>query len=61
MALESYLYGNPERVLEAKQARETREKRRAEDRIIVDPSQYWSPARKAAEALFPDLQRTSWD
>jgi len=48
-AQESYLYGNPEKVLEAKQAREARQKKRI---IEGDDCKNWSPARKAAEALF---------
>ena len=48
-ALESHFYGDPAKVLEAKQARESRQKKRI---IEGDNCKNWSPARKAAEALF---------
>jgi hypothetical protein len=48
-ALESHYYGDPAKWLEAKQARESRQKKRV---IEGDDCRNWSPARKAAEALF---------
>lgn len=58
-ALESYMYGNPEAVYEANQARAKRQEQRAEQ-VVKRPtltlkrksSEEWSEARKAAEALF---------
>jgi hypothetical protein len=58
-ALESYMYGNPEAVYEANQARAKRQEQRAEQ-VVKRPtltlkrksSDEWSKARRAAESLF---------
>jgi hypothetical protein len=50
--LESHMYGDPMRVLEAKQAREANAAKRAEKRPTLHVRKEWSEARKAAEALF---------
>ncbi|KVC81402.1 hypothetical protein WI75_08625 [Burkholderia ubonensis] len=55
-ALPSHHYRDPMLVLEEKQAREQREKRRERPRMERCEAECWSPARKAAEALF-DLPR----
>ena len=56
-ALPSYLYGNPEKVMEQRQEHEARERRRAESRPrrTLTVRKEWSEARKAAEALFTGL------
>jgi hypothetical protein len=50
-ALESRMYGNPEAILEAKQAQQAREARNGKRRILTAKPN-WSEARKRAEALF---------
>jgi hypothetical protein len=56
-ALESHMYGDPMSILEAKQAREKRQAQQEPKRrtltVKKQPSDDWSKARKAAEALFP--------
>jgi hypothetical protein len=54
-ALESYAYGNPERVAEIRQAQQANEQRREAKRptLSLKPRDGgWSEARKRAEALF---------
>lgn len=55
-ALESYAYGNPERVAEIRQAQQANEQRRADAKrptLSLKPRDGgWSEARKRAEALF---------
>jgi hypothetical protein len=46
------MYGNPERVLEEKQAQQANEQKRAEKRRTLTVKPGWSEARKAAEELF---------
>ena len=46
------MYGNPERVLEEKQAAQANAEKRAEKRRTLTVRKEWSDARKAAEALF---------
>ncbi|MDR6389210.1 hypothetical protein [Paraburkholderia phenoliruptrix] len=50
------MYGNPERVLEEKQAQQANEQKRAEKRRTLTVKPGWSEARKAAEALFTPPQ-----
>jgi len=50
--LESRMYGNPERVLEEKQAQQANEQKRAEKRRTLTVKPGWSEARKRAEELF---------
>lgn len=60
--LESHQYGNPERILEEKQAREANERKRAEKRQTLTVKAGWSKARHAAENLFdfaPEADRPS--
>jgi hypothetical protein len=54
--LESRMYGNPERVLEEKQAAQANAEKRAEKRRTLTVKAGWSEARKAAEALFTPPQ-----
>lgn len=62
--LESADYGNPEDVLERKQAREARESERQRKAGTLHAKPGWSDARKAAEALFdfpaPESVQTSY-
>jgi hypothetical protein len=46
------MYGNPERVLEEKQAAQANAEKRAEKRRTLTVKAGWSEARKAAEQLF---------
>jgi hypothetical protein len=46
------MYGNPERVLEEKQAQQANEQKRAEKRRTLTVKPGWSEARKRAEELF---------
>lgn len=58
-ALPSNCYGNPEDVYAAKQAREKRQAQQEPKRrtltVKKQPSDDWSKARKAAEALFTNF------
>ena len=63
-ALESYLYGNPERVAEIRQAQKANEQRREAKRptLSLKPRDGgWSEARKRAEALFSPADPFSVD
>jgi hypothetical protein len=50
-ALESRMYGNPEAILEAKQAQQAKEARNGKRRILTAKPN-WSAARQRAEELF---------
>jgi hypothetical protein len=54
--LESRMYGNPERVLEEKQAAQANAEKRAEKRRTLTVTAGWSEARRRAEALFTPPQ-----
>jgi len=46
------MYGNPERILEEKQAAQANAEKRAEKRRTLHVREGWSEARKRAESLF---------
>jgi len=50
------MYGNPERVLEEKQAAQANAEKRAEKRRTLTVKAGWSEARRRAEELFTPPQ-----